>query len=605
MQQFDKPYLIAEAGCNHKGDMSIARDLIETAACYCKADAIKFQKRCNRELLTEQQYNAPHPNPANSYGKTYGEHREFLEFDVEQHAQLKKWCEEAGITYSTSVWDLTSAKEIASLKPEFIKIPSACNNNYDMLSWLCENYEGEIQVSLGMTTHDEERRLVDLFEEKGRAADLTVFSCTSGYPVPYEDVCLLEIERIIQAYGDRVKRVGFSGHHLGIAVDVAAYALGARVIERHFTLDKTWKGTDHAASLEPDEMRKLGRDLRDVSESLRLKSSEVLGIEAVQREKLKYRKQASSSRIPGRNVIRENLEPFTVNEKATIMEALRRIDANTAGFLVVLRDDSTVLGTLTDGDIRRSIIRGVDLGCPICDSGSFKRGFTSLVVDQSVDDAIDVFKNDAIAFIPVLDVNGRLANILQKKQFYSLLLRCENVRLDDDLSDVDVMLVDFEVFNRPWGIYKTTILQDHYQSKILQIKPGAQLSLQYHERRDEHWTVASGHGIAQVGEERFELSPGSSVSIPRGCKHRLANTSDTEYLVVSEVQVGDYFGEDDVVRIEDMYGRACTPGSEPENAASSASGSAPYNVSGGTLGSDSGSASGSKPGSVPSGGQTG
>ena len=286
----NKPYLIAEAGCNHKGDMSIARDLIYTAAAYCKADAIKFQKRCPKELLTEEQYNAPHPNPANSYGDTYGAHREFLELDVEQHAQLKKWCEEAGITYSTSVWDMTSAKEIATLEPEFIKIPSACNNHYPMLEWLCDNYAGEIQVSLGMTTHEEEEKLVRLFEEKGRAKDLVVFSCTSGYPVPYADVCLMEIQRIIAAYGDRVKSIGFSGHHLGIAIDAAAYALGADIIERHYTLDKTWKGTDHAASLEPDEMHDLARDLRNIHEAMTFKSDEVLGIEAVQRAKLKYRK---------------------------------------------------------------------------------------------------------------------------------------------------------------------------------------------------------------------------------------------------------------------------------------------------------------------------
>ena len=286
----NKPYLIAEAGCNHKGDMAIARDLIETAACYCKADAIKFQKRCNKELLTEEQYNAPHPNPANSYGATYGEHREFLEFNVEQHAQLKKWCEEAGITYSTSVRDMTSAKEIASIEPEFIKIPSASNNNWDMLTWLCQNYKGEIQVSLGMTTHEEEQTLIELFEQQGRAKDLVVFSCTSGYPVPYPDICLLEITRLIEAYGERVKRIGFSGHHLGIAIDAAAYALGADVIERHYTLDKTWKGTDHAASLEPDEMHDLARDLNNIYEAMRYKESEVLDIEAVQRKKLKYRK---------------------------------------------------------------------------------------------------------------------------------------------------------------------------------------------------------------------------------------------------------------------------------------------------------------------------
>lgn len=290
-KMYKKPYIIAEAGCNHMGQMEIAHELIKTAAIFCKANAIKFQKRCPKELLTEEQYNTPHPNPANSYGNTYGAHREFLEFTVEQHAQLKKWCEEVGITYSTSVWDMTSAKEIASLEPEFIKIPSACNNHFEMLSWLCENYKGEIQLSFGMTTHVEEMQIVELFEKYGRAKDLVLFNCTSGYPVPFKDVCLLEINRIRETFEDRVKAIGFSGHHLGIAVDVSAYTLGASVFERHYTLDRTWKGTDHAASLEPDGVRKLVRNLNAVYEALASKPTEILPIEQVQRDKLKYRKR--------------------------------------------------------------------------------------------------------------------------------------------------------------------------------------------------------------------------------------------------------------------------------------------------------------------------
>lgn len=290
MIQYKPPFVIAEAGCNHMGQMEIAKDLIETAAHFCKADAIKFQKRCPKELLTEEQYNAPHPDPRNSYGASYGAHREFLEFDVDQHAQLKKWCEEAGIIYSTSVWDLTSAKEIVSLNPKFIKIPSACNTHFEMLQWLCDNYEGEIQLSFGMTTHDEEEQIVQFFEKNKRAKDLILYNCTSGYPVPFDDVCLLEINRLRDLYGDRVKAIGFSGHHLGIAVDVAAYTLGASYIERHYTLDRTWKGTDHAASLEPDGVRKLKRNLEAVHKALRYKDEEILPIERVQRDKLKYKK---------------------------------------------------------------------------------------------------------------------------------------------------------------------------------------------------------------------------------------------------------------------------------------------------------------------------
>lgn len=281
------PKIIAEIGCNHKGDMQIAKELIMTAATYCKADVVKFQKRCNTELLTPEEYNAPHPNPANSYGPTYGAHREFLEFTVEQHRQLQAWCEEYGIEYSTSVWDVTSAKEICTLKPKLIKVPSACNLNKPMLQYLCDNFEGEIHLSFGMTTKEEEEEIVSFFEQNGRAKDVVLYNCTSGYPVPFEDICLLELTRMREAYAHRVKAIGFSGHHLGIAVDAAAVALGAEWVERHYTLDRTWKGTDHAASLEPDGVRKLCRDCRAVAKALTYKEKDILDIESVQRNKLK------------------------------------------------------------------------------------------------------------------------------------------------------------------------------------------------------------------------------------------------------------------------------------------------------------------------------
>ena len=281
------PFLIAEIGCNHKGDMAIAKELIATAALFCKVDAVKFQKRNPKELLSPEQYHAPHPNPVNSYGDTYGAHREALEFDLDQNRQLKEWCEEMGIVYATSVWDMTSAREIVSINPKFIKIPSATNLNTPILDYLCGEYGGEIHLSVGMTTHAEEEAIIERFERHGRNKDLVLYSCTSGYPVAFEEICLLEITRLRESYGNRVKKIGFSGHHLGIAADIAALALGAEVFERHFTLDRTWKGTDHAASLEPDGMRRLARDLRNVSKALTAKSEEILPVEAVQRAKLK------------------------------------------------------------------------------------------------------------------------------------------------------------------------------------------------------------------------------------------------------------------------------------------------------------------------------
>jgi sialic acid synthase len=283
------PIVIAEIGCNHKGEMDIAHELIMMAAKFCKADYVKFQKRNPSELLSEEEYNAPHPNPINSYGETYGKHREYLEFDLDQHKQLVKWCAEYDIGYSSSVWDLTSAREIASLNPDFIKIPSASNLHFEMLGYLCDHYEGDIHISFGMTTKEEEELVVNFFEEKGRLNNLVIYSCTSGYPVPFEDICLLEIDRLIKKFGSRLKAVGFSGHHLGIAADVAAMTIGAKWIERHYTLDRTWKGTDHAASLEPDGLRRLVRDVRNVSKAIEYKNSDLLEIEIPQRKKLKWK----------------------------------------------------------------------------------------------------------------------------------------------------------------------------------------------------------------------------------------------------------------------------------------------------------------------------
>ena len=287
---YEKPNVIAEIGCNHKGEMEIAKQLL-TIVAQSYVEVAKFQKRTNRELLTEEQYNAPHPNPINSYGDTYGAHREYLEFDVTQHKELKTFAEGLGLIYSTSVWDTTAAKEIVSINPILIKVPSACNNHFEMLQVLRDDYMGEVHISFGMTIKLEEEQIVSFFEETHQANRLVLYSCTSGYPVPFEDICLLEVSRIKERFRDRVKAIGFSGHHLGIAVDIAAYALGATWVERHFTLDRTWKGTDHSASLEPTGLRKLARDLKAAHKALTFKQSDILDIEKVQRDKLKYRKQ--------------------------------------------------------------------------------------------------------------------------------------------------------------------------------------------------------------------------------------------------------------------------------------------------------------------------
>lgn len=285
---YQKPNVIAEIGCNHKGQLSIAKELILLAR-DCKADYVKFQKRNARELLSAEQFHKPHPTSYHAYGATYGEHREALEFSIQQHAELKIYAESVGIDYSCSVWDLTSAKEIISLNPKFIKVPAASNNNNEMLSLLRDHYEGDVHVSVGMTTWKEIETIIEVFEVNDQAHDrLILYSCTSGYPVNFSDICLLEIRKLHFHFENRVKEIGFSGHHLGIAIDIAAYTLGAKWIERHFTKDRTWKGTDHAASLEVPGLQKLVRDLHHSYEALNFKKDEILDIEKPQLTKLKY-----------------------------------------------------------------------------------------------------------------------------------------------------------------------------------------------------------------------------------------------------------------------------------------------------------------------------
>jgi len=287
---YKEPKIVAEIGCNHMGEMAIAKELIDLAK-IAGVKYVKFQKRKNKELLTEEQFNAPHPIAENSYGHNYGEHREYLEFSVDQNKELKDYCDSVGMVYITSVWDVTSAIEMISLEPEFLKVPSACNNNFKMLKVLRDEFEGQVQLSIGMTTKEEVEEIVSFFEETNQAKTrLLIYSCTSGYPVPAEDMALLEINWLYKIYNERVYAIGFSGHHNGVQLDIAAYTLGARWIERHFTKNRTWKGTDHAASLEPQGLQKLARDLTASYKALTFKDSEILPIEQVQRDKLKNKK---------------------------------------------------------------------------------------------------------------------------------------------------------------------------------------------------------------------------------------------------------------------------------------------------------------------------
>ena len=249
--------VVAEGCCNHMGDLDMALEMTKVAA-RSGADFIKWQKRNPKASIKESVLDGPHPNTVHAFGDTYLEHRENLEFTVEEHEKLKKCAQENGIGYTVSVWDLDSAKEMVGLCDRFIKVPSAANYDIELIYYLLRNFSGEIHISLGMLDQIKKEKLFNLMG--GNEDRIVYYHTTTSYPCAFEHLFLKEIEKL----SERFSIVGFSGHHKGIAADMVAYAYGARWIERHFTLDRTLKGTDQAASLEPRGLELLVRDLKAV-----------------------------------------------------------------------------------------------------------------------------------------------------------------------------------------------------------------------------------------------------------------------------------------------------------------------------------------------------
>ena len=288
MKIYKKPTVIAEIGCNHMGSIKLAKKLIK-AAKYCGADYVKFQKRNNKYLLGSK-YDDPHPVEENSFGKSYGLHRDFLEFNISDHIKLINYCKKEEIKYAVSVWEKKSAEEFIILQKylDYIKVPSACNTDFELLEILANKFKKKIHISLGMTKRKEIEEIFNFFKKKNRSKDIIIYHCCSSYPAKFEDLNLLNINRYLEKYKNYFREIGYSGHHLGIAADIAAYTLGANLIERHFTIDRTLKGTDHAASLEPDGLKKLCRDLNSIFLSLKYNiNNKVLKNEMLIRKKLK------------------------------------------------------------------------------------------------------------------------------------------------------------------------------------------------------------------------------------------------------------------------------------------------------------------------------
>jgi mannose-1-phosphate guanylyltransferase / mannose-6-phosphate isomerase len=244
---------------------------------------------------------------------------------------------------------------------------------------------------------------------------------------------------------------------------------------------------------------------------------------------------------------------YEINPMASILEALKKINQNKKGFLLVV-DDGKLVGTLTDGDIRRQLI----LGSSISDSIAFKKDYKFILKGASFEIACSLFML-GIKFVPIIDASHNLVSVVTKEQFEVFLLQDRNWSTDFDFRSISEQ--NFHIHNRPWGFYKSTMLCDFVQSKVLTIFPGQQLSLQEHQRREEHWVIIRGQAKVVLGGSIIDAYPGKYIFIPKQTKHQIVNDSHKN-LVLSEVQLGDYFGEDDIKRYSDKYGRPTILGDE-------------------------------------------
>ena len=254
-------YIIAEIGHNHQGQLEKAKEMFNVAKA-CGADAVKLQKRNNRKLFTKEQFDKPYENP-NSFGRTYGEHREFLEFGKSEYEELKKYAKEIEIDFFATAFDFESADFLADLDMPAFKIASGDLKNIPLLKHIAKIGKPMIMSTGGGSMEDVQRAYDAIMPIN---ENLSILQCTAAYPAEHDILNLNVISSYRKAFPKNV--IGLSDHENGIAMAIAAFVLGARIFEKHFTLQHTWKGTDHAFSLEPIGFRKFVRDLRRLPKAL-------------------------------------------------------------------------------------------------------------------------------------------------------------------------------------------------------------------------------------------------------------------------------------------------------------------------------------------------
>lgn len=272
-------YVIAEIGHNHQGNLETAKKMIQVAAA-CGVQSVKFQKRDNKSLYTKSFYNKSYDNE-NSYGTTYGEHREFLEFGFDEYAELKKCADDNGVEFSATAFDFNSVDFLEKLGITNYKIASGDLTNLPLLTYIAKKRK-PVFVSTGASTIEEVQAAYKTILKYND--QLCLLHCIAGYPAEYHNLNLRVIETYKKEFPEAI--IGYSSHDNGILAPIVAYMMGATVLEKHFTLDRSWKGTDHKFSLEPEGLRKQIRDLRRIDISLGNEIREIQGFEKDARMKM-------------------------------------------------------------------------------------------------------------------------------------------------------------------------------------------------------------------------------------------------------------------------------------------------------------------------------
>jgi sialic acid synthase SpsE len=275
-----KLYFIAELGQNHQGDIKIAKQMIDQLM-GSGVKAIKTAKR-NIDLMPEDQKNMLYDNK-HSFGKTYYEHRKALELSETNFEELKGYAEKKGFDFVSSFTDIPSFLFLGLIGIKQFKIASQRIADEELLRYVAEHWKGTVYMSSGMSKLPDIENMINIFRNNKKY----LMQCTSVYPADAKIQHLRILKTYRRKFKNKVDGFGYSSHYKGIAPDIAAYALGATIIERHFTLNRKWKGTDHALSLEIHQVRKLIKYLNEVAKSLGDSEKKILNEEVPAIKKLR------------------------------------------------------------------------------------------------------------------------------------------------------------------------------------------------------------------------------------------------------------------------------------------------------------------------------